>query len=1820
MSLKLKQFSLSEINPKNNSGSINNIHKKIQKFKSDVDIDKKQSKQNTNSNNLSKAKSNQNKLHTQISQTLTANLSKMFVNKNISSNRTNNNNSINTNNNLNAVKFDCTKITKYFKDIEPNLPFNKNIQFKDESFPPNEYSLLAKNKNTGEYIDTKEGESNSTFIKNNFIEWKRITDILGNDIDVFKGKIEKDDVKQGGLGNCYFLSSLAALSDRPYLIYQLFRTKKISSQGIYEVVLYIDGLWQVVFVDDYFPVDTRTGKLCFSETNGSELWVIILEKAWAKINGGYANTIGGNCGEPLYALTGFSNECLFHNDLNEFNLWEKISNAINSNNVICCSTYSNREYKNGLIDSHAYTLVNTYEINNTKRNMNLNNNNNNLPNISQIIKLRNPWGVADWKGVYSNKSEIMSKLRLKSSTSNNNNIDDEEAGIFYLTLEEFQENFQMSFICHIMYNANVKCYMIDCKEYINDPLVFNFYLEEKSKVSLSMIFESWRFNRKLKDLERPSTIVIAKYDHIGKVTYLDGNWNSIESNLEFIRVLNKGFYCVWLYIPTHIYKDDIDIPDKYVFKISSEKEVFSKLVGTDKTYLLIQKLIVDYVKYSQANSIDSCENYYQSLCESLNEAGISALVVYNKSETKILKINFIIDQKENLTLLPPYKDLEKFSNSIPPLNGIAVIGVRTCYKKAEFSYKSKQKLHDYNLDYEKSDLSEFLSLDIPEDDDEVVKTFTYTFSSEARAVRELNFDCWEIHANKDDKNGKDISNGIEKDNNLKVNINDYEEYDYADLRIDNEHILGLLDILPITKAEENDLINKQVFWTKKNLSNCVYYGLIDKSTLEFKHRGGVVFDNKEKIIGYWTNNTLQGHGKHYDNEDSLIYEGNYQNGRRNGYGVLYFTNGNYYEGYFNEDRLHGKGIYYWKNKQHWEGRFINNNKNGIGLMINNENKPIEIIEFKNDNPILRKRITKQMESLLIKEQENINNNINSSYNKDKHSNRISSIEEDILRNIIIEDSKLNKNKITTNTISMFYVLDYYKNTCNSCKVKDKNTITFKFTDAEINNTEINNKFLARNNTIYAKNSYYIQKNEDLYFDLETDLSNEGFNKLSNNSSRYSNKDNINNKENNNNNDINYEFNRKKLINFVRNKDEFACELFNNVFEEEKNKLKIEYNSLLDNNINTKNINNELIKKIKSTLESKEKPNLQFIPLDIGFYFGEVNEREIFNGVGVLYRNKYHETYSVGNFKDGVIQGYAETYNQMRDLIYKGMFEDSFYNGKGEFHFDNDDYYIGDFVNNYKHGKGIYYWSDGSCWDGKFHYDNFKGEGKYYYKKSPFTQIVVYDNNEIIEKREIVNDNSISQEQVNKLNYLKEKYEEIIERLLLLKPVLNNHQLIWDEIINDDGTCYIGQIDINGLYHGRGCYIEASKKLKIIETSKQSSDTINKSNNKETNNEKNDNSKENIKKSNLKILKTINLNEFKKNEVKINKQDIKYYIGYWNKGIKHNFGYYYNNKFQKIYEGEFKEDDIHGRGRYYYLNNNSYYDGEFNNNQKHGYGIYNWEKYRWEGIFKDDKLHGTGSFIYKDYKLSEIIEYNQGNIIKKISVTVNSDKQKRLEKLKQINELKTEREYIMELLMKLSPTVDDVCLNWCEIKLKQGTYIGQVNSLNKPQGRGCLYYHTGGRYFIGYWQNELKEGYGCIYSGDNSKLYEGNFSFNEPKGRGRYYLEETGEFYEGVFDNLGNGEGVFFWLNGCYWKGRFSYHMLDGKGKYYDSKDIFIKEISYVNGELVKDATNNKENIYDNDKKDLKDNNKNNENNTIKNDLGEKGNGNTNSINEKERRE
>ena len=91
----------------------------------------------------------------------------------------------------------------------------------------------------------------------------------------------------------------------------LFLWKDYNKSGVYILALCINGLWECVIIDDLFPYSYKKKGPAFNHSKTNELWVMIIEKAWAKIHGGYMNIAAGLTREALWDLTGASAKTYF---------------------------------------------------------------------------------------------------------------------------------------------------------------------------------------------------------------------------------------------------------------------------------------------------------------------------------------------------------------------------------------------------------------------------------------------------------------------------------------------------------------------------------------------------------------------------------------------------------------------------------------------------------------------------------------------------------------------------------------------------------------------------------------------------------------------------------------------------------------------------------------------------------------------------------------------------------------------------------------------------------------------------------------------------------------------------------------------------------------------------------------------------------------------------------------------------------------------------------------------------------------------------------------------------------------------------------------------------------------------------------------------------------------------------------------------------------------------------------------------------------------------------------------------------------------------
>ncbi len=221
--------------------------------------------------------------------------------------------------------------------------------FNDEEFPPNAASYGSHEQ----------------------VQWmsaSNLAKILGQKPKFFDANgASRFDVKQGELGDCWFLAALSDLPMYPKLFKKV--VPDLDDQGTpqnfdgfcaFQFRFWHYGEWKTVVVDDFLP--TLNGELkCVKSGNPCEFWSALVEKAYAKHYGNYARALqGGSAAEALEDLTGgISEEISLKSWENQLDIFKKLLQAYEKNCLMSASIYrDNKTYKRryGLIGGHAYSV------------------------------------------------------------------------------------------------------------------------------------------------------------------------------------------------------------------------------------------------------------------------------------------------------------------------------------------------------------------------------------------------------------------------------------------------------------------------------------------------------------------------------------------------------------------------------------------------------------------------------------------------------------------------------------------------------------------------------------------------------------------------------------------------------------------------------------------------------------------------------------------------------------------------------------------------------------------------------------------------------------------------------------------------------------------------------------------------------------------------------------------------------------------------------------------------------------------------------------------------------------------------------------------------------------------------------------------------------------------------------------------------------------------------------------------------------------------------------------------------------------------------
>ncbi|KVH90878.1 Concanavalin A-like lectin/glucanase superfamily [Cynara cardunculus var. scolymus] len=313
--------------------------------------------------------------------------------------------------------------------VKENLLAKGEAHFTDQEFPPNDRSL---------FVDPDNPPSKLQVVS----RWMKPTEIvtenqLGSSPCLFSGDANPSDVCQGRLGDCWFLSAVAVLTEVSR-ISEVIITPEYNEEGIYTVRFCIQGEWVPVVVDDWIPCESP-GKPAFATSKkGNELWVSLLEKAYAKLHGSYEALEGGLVQDALVDLTGGAGEEIDMRsaqaqiDLASGRLWSQLLRFKQEGFLLGAGSPSGSDVhisSSGIVQGHAYSLLQVREVDGHK-----------------LVQIRNPWAnEVEWNGPWSDSSpEWTDRMKHKLK-----HIPRAKDGIFWMSWQDFQIHFRSIYVCRV---------------------------------------------------------------------------------------------------------------------------------------------------------------------------------------------------------------------------------------------------------------------------------------------------------------------------------------------------------------------------------------------------------------------------------------------------------------------------------------------------------------------------------------------------------------------------------------------------------------------------------------------------------------------------------------------------------------------------------------------------------------------------------------------------------------------------------------------------------------------------------------------------------------------------------------------------------------------------------------------------------------------------------------------------------------------------------------------------------------------------------------------------------------------------------------------------------------------------------------------------------------------------------------------------------------------------------------------------------------------------------------------------------------------------
>lgn len=631
---------------------------------------------------------------------------------------------------LEIVDFCKTNKVEFVDDSFPpclnSLLFESQIarlqQLKDSSDPRKEIRISDSNLLESDRVELEEEKTLKLLKKSIWIRPRQIrtrSSDQRHDWTVFRDP-KPADISQGISGNCWFLSALAVLAERPDLLRRVMLTRQPCPEGVYQVRLCKDGRWLVILIDDLLPCD-QYRNLLYSPARRKQLWVPLIEKALAKAHGCYAALASGRSIEGLATLTGAPCETITLQpnisctsttpsttssaasvqdpdpaqqssypveEIDEDLVWAQLLSSRSAGFLMGASCgggnlqINEEEYVNvGLRPRHAYSVMDVRDEGNQLR----------------LVKLRNPWGHFSWKGDWSDDSPLWTR-ELKAILMPRG----ADEGVFWMCFKDVIKYFDSIDVCKIRSDWNEirleGLFPTKSTDIENIPFVI-LTINETTEVDFSLFQSSRRdtlynndttINPKVQQLDLCIMIFRLAVKRVKSKEKLDLG-NLVEYSQRQVRnfvgcslILEPGEYVIICTAFNHWQTKSIQYSmeyPKFLLSAHCSKQLLFEATRPNEYVLADAVIKLAMAKGQRHHAREGLTAYYLT-------KGWSGLAIVLENRLKSYYIQVVCDCSRSMNIVSSRGEL-KTVDCIPPMHSLVVIVLTQLEGSVGFSIAHK---------------------------------------------------------------------------------------------------------------------------------------------------------------------------------------------------------------------------------------------------------------------------------------------------------------------------------------------------------------------------------------------------------------------------------------------------------------------------------------------------------------------------------------------------------------------------------------------------------------------------------------------------------------------------------------------------------------------------------------------------------------------------------------------------------------------------------------------------------------------------------------------------------------------------------------------------------------------------------------------------------------------------------------------------------------------------------------------------------------------------------------------------------------------------